>query len=255
MFIYVGCRTTRERNARGNGINVYRIDAQTGRLSHVQLVDGLVNPSFLALDRQQDFLYCVHGDTDVVPWDIGAFASHTTYMGGRAAQMAAEKVKEQVKARAAHKRDWDNAARFLRLLRRVRVLLIAIAILFAWFTPGEAFFHDWPRLGPTREGLALAVLHAARLVAVVCAVAVLLERLSLQRLVSGLHALSRPLRPIGVSPERLALRLFQVVPAITPPPVRWPPGSVCRPWCRACRRSSRSKAAHVRSVWPRPPGR
>lgn len=64
MFIYVGCRTTRERNARGNGINVYRIDAQTGRLSHVQLVDGLVNPSFLALDRQQDFLYCVHGDTD-----------------------------------------------------------------------------------------------------------------------------------------------------------------------------------------------
>ena len=31
----------------------------------------------------------VHGDTDVVPWDIGAFASHTTYMGGRAAQMAA----------------------------------------------------------------------------------------------------------------------------------------------------------------------
>lgn len=102
-------------------------------------------------------------------------------------------------------------ARFLRLLRRVRVLLIAIAILFAWFTPGEAFFHDWPRLGPTREGLALAVLHAARLVAVVCAVAVLLERLSLQRLVSGLHALSRPLRLIGVSPERLALRLLLVL--------------------------------------------
>lgn len=38
----------------------------------------------------------VHGDTDVVPWDIGAFASHTTYMGGRAAQMAAAEVKEQV---------------------------------------------------------------------------------------------------------------------------------------------------------------
>lgn len=102
-------------------------------------------------------------------------------------------------------------ARFLRLLRRVRVLLIAIAILFAWFTPGEAFFHDWPRLGPTREGLALAALHAARLVAVVCAVAVLLERLSLQRLVGGLHALSRPLRLIGVPPERLALRLLLVL--------------------------------------------
>lgn len=45
----------------------------------------------------------VHGDTDVVPWDIGAFASHTTYMGGRAAQMAAAEVKKQVLARAAEK--------------------------------------------------------------------------------------------------------------------------------------------------------
>ena len=43
----------------------------------------------------------VHGDTDVVPWDIGAFASHTTYMGGRAAQMAAAEVKKQVLGLAA----------------------------------------------------------------------------------------------------------------------------------------------------------
>ncbi|HVL36825.1 MAG TPA: molybdopterin cofactor-binding domain-containing protein, partial [Burkholderiales bacterium] len=45
----------------------------------------------------------VHGDTDVVPWDIGAFASHTTYMGGRAAQMAAADVKKQVLAIAAER--------------------------------------------------------------------------------------------------------------------------------------------------------
>ena len=43
----------------------------------------------------------MHGDTDTVPWDIGAFASHTTYMGGRAAQMAATGVKTQLLARAA----------------------------------------------------------------------------------------------------------------------------------------------------------
>jgi CO/xanthine dehydrogenase Mo-binding subunit len=43
----------------------------------------------------------MHGDTDVVPWDIGAFASHTTYMGGRAAQMAATEVKTQLLERAA----------------------------------------------------------------------------------------------------------------------------------------------------------
>jgi xanthine dehydrogenase molybdenum-binding subunit len=45
----------------------------------------------------------VHGDTDVVPWDIGAFASHTNYMGGRAAQMAAAEVKQQVLALASER--------------------------------------------------------------------------------------------------------------------------------------------------------
>ncbi|GEO18310.1 lactonase family protein [Microvirga aerophila] len=61
-FAYVGSRTTRERNARGDGINVYRVDAITGTWTHAQLVDGLLNPSFLALDRSGRFLYCVHGD-------------------------------------------------------------------------------------------------------------------------------------------------------------------------------------------------
>ena len=43
----------------------------------------------------------VHGDTDIVPWDIGAFASHTTYMVGTAAKMAAAEIKEKLLARAA----------------------------------------------------------------------------------------------------------------------------------------------------------
>lgn len=45
----------------------------------------------------------VHGDTDVVPWDIGAFASHTTYLVGTAAKMAAGKVRAAVLERAAMK--------------------------------------------------------------------------------------------------------------------------------------------------------
>ena len=73
MFIYVGCRTTRERNARGNGINVYRVDPSSGGLSHVQLLDGLINPSFLAVNAQRTFLYCVHGDTD----RVSALTIHT----------------------------------------------------------------------------------------------------------------------------------------------------------------------------------
>lgn len=67
--VYVGSRTTRERKARGDGINVYRMSPESGRWTHEQLVSGLVNPSFLALDRRQRLLFCVHGDSS----DISSF--------------------------------------------------------------------------------------------------------------------------------------------------------------------------------------
>jgi len=60
-FAYVGCRTSRERNARGDGITVYRIGSD-GAWTQVQLVSDLVNPSYLAFDRQRRFLFTVHGD-------------------------------------------------------------------------------------------------------------------------------------------------------------------------------------------------
>jgi 6-phosphogluconolactonase len=68
-FAYVGCRTSKERGARGDGIGVYKVDSVTGAWFQVQLVRDLVNPSFLAFDREQRFLYTVHGDQS----DITAF--------------------------------------------------------------------------------------------------------------------------------------------------------------------------------------
>jgi len=62
MYAYVGSRTTRERNARGDGITVYKVDQQNGSLELVQLVKDLVNPSYLTLSRDGEFLYTVHGD-------------------------------------------------------------------------------------------------------------------------------------------------------------------------------------------------
>src|SRR3569623_1923862 len=60
-FAYVGCRTSRERNAKGEGISVWRIAAD-GAWHRIQLVGDLVNPSWLAFDRSRRFLYTVHGD-------------------------------------------------------------------------------------------------------------------------------------------------------------------------------------------------
>lgn len=73
MFAYVGSRTTRERNARGEGISVFRINTDNGDLEQVQLVGDLINPSFLALSRDGQFLYTVHGDLS----DISAFKVDT----------------------------------------------------------------------------------------------------------------------------------------------------------------------------------
>jgi 6-phosphogluconolactonase (cycloisomerase 2 family) len=61
-YAYVGSFTSAERKARGNGINVFRMDPATGAWTHVQQLGDLVNPSFLVLSRDQRTLYSVHGD-------------------------------------------------------------------------------------------------------------------------------------------------------------------------------------------------
>jgi 6-phosphogluconolactonase len=70
LFAYIGTRTTRERNARGEGITVMKYDTRSGALQPVQVVGGLVNPSYLALNAKGDRLYTVHGDQD----SVSAFA-------------------------------------------------------------------------------------------------------------------------------------------------------------------------------------
>lgn len=62
LFVYVGCYTSKERKGKGEGISVYRMDPLSGSWTDVQLVKDIVNPSFLALDREKRFLYSAHGD-------------------------------------------------------------------------------------------------------------------------------------------------------------------------------------------------
>lgn len=61
-FAYVGSRTTTERKARGQGIEVYRIGRNEQEWTLVQVVTELANPSFLIADVDHRFLYTVHGD-------------------------------------------------------------------------------------------------------------------------------------------------------------------------------------------------
>ena len=101
--------------------------------------------------------------------------------------------------------------RSVRLLRRLLVFWVMLVAFFAWGTPGEVLWADWPRLSPTFEGLAQAALHGGRLLASVLCVALLLEWLPPARLVCGVYALARPLAALGFPRERLALRTLLVL--------------------------------------------
>ena len=60
-YAYVGCRTTKERNARGEGLNTYEIQPD-GSWKCLQCLETEPNPSFQTLDGEGKYLYSVHGD-------------------------------------------------------------------------------------------------------------------------------------------------------------------------------------------------
>ena len=65
MFVYTGCRTTKKRNARGEGIEVYKID-ENDNWNKIQTLKTIENPSYLCFDNEKKYLYSVHGDLTFV---------------------------------------------------------------------------------------------------------------------------------------------------------------------------------------------
>jgi len=79
-FAYIGCFTSEQRKAHSKGISVYRIDAD-GSWSFVEMLETLPNPQFIAFDRQQKFLYSVHGDgTEVSSYAIDKASGRLSFL-------------------------------------------------------------------------------------------------------------------------------------------------------------------------------
>jgi 6-phosphogluconolactonase len=77
MFAYVGGYTTQDRDGRGEGIHVYRVDASSGAWTHVQHVAGEENPSLFTLHPDSRALYSVHGGrTHVSAFAIDRTSGH-----------------------------------------------------------------------------------------------------------------------------------------------------------------------------------
>ena len=97
------------------------------------------------------------------------------------------------------------AASHMRLLlRRSRWLLLAMLLMFGWLTPGTPLA-GIP--GASQEGLLLAAENLARLLIALSTVALLLKVLSPPDLVAGMRSLLAPLAWLGISRDRIAVRL------------------------------------------------
>lgn len=103
---------------------------------------------------------------------------------------------------------WADAAMLRVMLRRIRWLLVSVAVLFLWMTPGVFLPGIGGRLGITQEGAAMAVEHVARLLAIIALLALLLSRLSHGRIVAGLYTLLAPLGWLGIQRRAMAVRLM-----------------------------------------------
>ncbi|MDP2136124.1 MAG: hypothetical protein Q8J99_21190 [Sulfuritalea sp.] len=90
------------------------------------------------------------------------------------------------------------------LVRRSRWLLLTMLIMFGWLTPGTPL----PGLpGASQEGLLLAAENLSRLLVAIAIVALILRALPATALVTGLRTLLLPLALLGISRDRIAVRL------------------------------------------------
>ncbi len=100
-----------------------------------------------------------------------------------------------------------SAARLIQLLRRTRWIMLSLLLIYGYATPGAAVWEALSAWGPTLEGLQDGFVQLCRLVLSLAALSVVLSLLSRAQLVGGLYVLAYPLRLLGVSRERFAVRL------------------------------------------------
>lgn len=99
--------------------------------------------------------------------------------------------------------------RFLKLVRRVRLLILVLFAVTLFMTPGTALFPHWG-LFPTEEGVQLAISQLLRLIGMLAAVSLLLDTTDDPSLAAGSLALLQPLAGNRQWPERAVARLLLV---------------------------------------------
>lgn len=100
------------------------------------------------------------------------------------------------------------------LIWRMRWLVLVLVLGYAYNLPGEALLASAGEWSPSREGLMHGASQALRLLIMLAWLDILVLSLAGESLLTGLYSLARPLARIGLSPDRLALRLGLTLRAI-----------------------------------------
>lgn len=102
----------------------------------------------------------------------------------------------------------------LHMLRRLRWLLLAIFVVYGWWTPGEAVLPALGSWSPSGAGLYAGLLRGAALAAIVAAVHLLLQLTPRTLLLPAVMQLLRPVCSHAMR-ERLAVRSVLSIEAVT----------------------------------------
>lgn len=106
-----------------------------------------------------------------------------------------------------------------RTLWRLRFLWLTLCVVYFWMTPGAPLVAQWGPWSPTVAGLKEGLLRVGALVVIAAGAHLLVQTTPREQLLLGIHWLAAPLGRMGLSRERLALRLVLVldtVPKIQP---------------------------------------
>lgn len=102
----------------------------------------------------------------------------------------------------------------LQLVLRLRWLLLAILLVYGWWTPGASLFPGIGSWSPTSAGLVVGLLRILSLVLIVAAVHVLMQMTSRSELLPAIMQLVRPVTS-AAGRERLAVRILLSIETVS----------------------------------------
>lgn len=128
-----------------------------------------------------------------------------------------------------------NAA---NMMYRLRWFFLSILIVYLWLTPGEPVFAVQSVLAPSIDGLIMGASRLLSLLAVILVVNLMLTTTRAQELFPAISWLASPLSLLGISRERIAVRLVLTMQTI----------ASAEQLCRECQEKLRGRSFYQKAA-------